>query len=211
MKRSASSLSSAYHDATSSTTSCRPSGSDSQNSQAVSRTTYYFDSIPAELLRAVVKHLSDEPYSQNWLPSVNDNDTRTVLQISGGLSVTSRGLFKSLMTVEFKFRTWHEHTLLSATMAPHLTRLTISRREHRRINCEQLCSLRELKISYGTESLLERILNACGGSLESLEIIAHRTKKKTVQAIASRSKRSVHVLLNIEQVSNHYGVLWGIH
>ncbi len=188
MKRSASSLSSADPDGTSSTTPRQPTVSDSQGSEPVSRTTNYFDTIPVELSRAVVKHLSEEPYSQNWLHSVNASDARTVLQVGGVLSVASRGLFKSLVSGEFKFRNWHEHTSLAITMAPHLTRLTIAQREHRRINCEQLCSLRELRISFGAESLFERILNVCGGSLEKLDIIAYQSTKKIVEAIASNCK-----------------------
>ncbi len=165
-----------------------------RGSQSGAQQTHFFDVIPTEVLLLVLKYLSKRPFSERfWVRSVDVDDVKTVFQLGGTLTAASRETFKSLELGLFLDEPLSEESVyafLVRIMAPQLESMVLSAPVCRKINYEQLGSLRKLSVSYNVRwKNLKRILVACGNALEELEL--HEEwwlKRKLVQTIACHCK-----------------------
>ncbi len=152
--------------------------------------THFFDLVPVDALFLILRHFSKDPFSERcWVQSVDVDDVKTVLRLGGALGAASREMFKSLEHGLCSFDSWIEecmYAFMVRMMAPQLENMVLYPLVGRKINCEQLCSLRVLSVVHGVRANdLKRILIALGNSLEELDITnAHLVRRKMVQAIA---------------------------
>ncbi len=137
----------------------------------------------------LLKFLSEQPQNVCWLESVHANDVRTVLLTGGALSAASRVLFKSFDLSDFRAEKSREYRKLANVMAPHIECLLLREPEHRRLNFERLSSLRVLKFNHTVgSSVMERIIAACGASLQELDVGTGWLRRKVIRSIGRHCK-----------------------
>lgn len=157
----------------------------------------YLDLIPTDALFHVVKNLSENPYSDRWMLFVDKKDARTVIKCGGELGAVSREMFKTIRAEYFGWHFKREFKLLVKEMAPYLEVIELNEQNHRKVNCEELVSLRKLIFDEWSIHIrvLERTLKAVGGNLLELEINGRTMKNRTVQAISQcKSLQSLSII-----------------
>ncbi len=140
--------------------------------QSDAHQTHFFNVASPEVLCHVLRHLSKQPYSRNWMEWFEMNDVETMLRLGGTLRAASREMFKPLDREFFLTDSLSEkrlYALLGSLMAPDLESMAIYPQADQKINHEQLRSLRVLTVScnFRCEDL-SRILHAHGETLAEL-------------------------------------------
>lgn len=131
----------------------------------------FFDVVSEDALFGLVRFLSNEPHSEQWLQTVDPKCVQAVLRVGGALGAVSREMFKSLDSCDIRYGCFRDRSSLITLMAPYLECLALWVPLDHSGDYERLCSLRVLRLfNCDDANVLEQILKPCGDSLIELNI-----------------------------------------